>query len=646
MTEPPLELQPKPFDSQYSGINPDVMDRFEPLFSQAGDLLRRNEPVVRRALEKLEVDVSGLSAMREAEIWIRGKQGELRRRNDTIKAMNDTWMVSSGTGLIAFDEELHRKVSSDPDAYAAALYLRESAKSSEVNKQALAQLEKHAKDPQFALKLLNALGPEKFNEVAAAVVLNEGDKDAQRLLAALGTALGAASAQLSPDWRQRLTANLQLGPHRGLARVLTHGTYNSAFLLEVAKKLDAAERGALHSAAHRRHPMADVMEALRKNPQAAQDFFNGGDTLKYYTTVHELGDGGVAVGKALEAATITFRDHSGSEARPSSGYVSAKLASYVIHLEYERIKAGTLEKSLVAPLSVGRILGAYIPDVARVAAMPGIEKPGVYMEDNPSLPGREEWGAQFSKEELRSVMREAFKADDKALALVTAAQTAWASRLLDNGVGVLAAKQGTGGLSNAAQEAGAGFGLIMDAGNIAKIDLAKDMDESQKRNVKALLAVVNTGLAFPQSASWPIGAGVLGAWSGMIEDSVKGTAEKTAVFEANTTLEQTRALLHQLGAQAMLDHGLFGSSDPPAKTHPWASLSDLKPGDDPLKAPNNFLTKDGQLMTPDEMGEGTGKRLNAYQTWLYRQTKNNPWLELGVQSRLNEGYNLGISAYR
>ncbi|MBB5775023.1 DUF6571 family protein [Nonomuraea jabiensis] len=646
MTEPPLELQPKPFDSQYSGINPDVMDRFEPLFSRAGDLLRRNEPAVRRALEKLELDVSGLRAMREAEIWIRGKEPELRRRNDTIKAMNDTWKLSPGNGLIGLDEELHKKVSHDPDAYAAAIFLRETAKSSNVNKQALAQLEKHGKDPQFALKLLNALGPEKFNEVAGVAVLNEGDKDAQRLLAALGTALGAASAQLSSEWRQRLTANFKLGPHRGLARVLTYGTYNSGFLLEVARKLDAAERISLSSGAHRRQPMADVMAALGKNPQAAQDFFNSGDTLKYYTTVHQLGDRGEAVGQALEAATIKFRDHSGSEARPSSGYVSAKLASYLIHLEYGRIKAGEPAKSLVAPLSFGRILAAYIPDVARVAAMPGVEKPGVFMEDNPNLPGREEWGAQFDKGELRTVMEEAFKADDKALALVTAAQTAWASRLLDHGVGVLAAKHGTGSLSNAAQEAGAGFGLIMDAGNIAKIDLAKDMDETQKRNVKALLAVVNTGLAFPQTGAWPIGSTILGSWTGMIEDSVKGTAEKTAVFEANTALEQTRALLHQLGAQAMLNHGLYGSSNPPAKTHPWASLSDRRPGDDPLNAPNNFLKKDGQLMTPKEMSEGTGKRLNAYQTWLYRQTENNPWLELGVQSRLNEGYDLGISKYR
>ncbi|MFI7694192.1 hypothetical protein ACIBQ6_34375 [Nonomuraea sp. NPDC049655] len=645
MTEPPLPLQPKPFDGQYSGIDPDVMDRFEVLFSRVGDLLRHSEPAVRRALEKLELDVSGLSAMREAEIWIRGKKLELRQRNDTIKAMNDTWNLSSGSGLIGLDEELHKKVSHDPDAYAAAIFLREAAKSSEGNEQALAQLEKRAKDPQFALKLLNVLGPEKFNEVAATAVLDEADKDAQRLLVALGTALGAASAQLSSDWRQRLTANLKLGPHRGLARVLTHGAYNSRFLVEVARKLDAAERSAVNSGARRPHPMADVMEALRQNPQAAQDFFNSGDTLKYYTTVHDLGDGGKAVGAALEAATIIFRDHSGSEGRPSSGYVSAKLASYLIDFEYGRIKAGQPAQSLVAPLSMGRILGAYITDVARVVAMPGIEKPGVFMEDNPNLPGREEWGAQFDKEKLRTVMEEAFKADNKALALVTAAQTAWASRLFDHSVGVLAAEHGTGSLSNAAQEAGAGFGLIMDAGNIAKIDLAKDMDETQQRNVQAFLAIVNTGLAFPQKAAWPIGAGILGAWTGMIEDSVKGTAEKAAVFEANTTVEQTRALLHQLGAQAMLNHDLFGSSNPPAKTHPWASLSDLRPGDDPLKAPNNFLDKNGQLMTPAEMSEGTGKRLNAYQTWLYRQTQNNPWLDLGVQSRLDEGFNTGISRY-
>ncbi|GAA3572800.1 hypothetical protein GCM10022419_062150 [Nonomuraea rosea] len=646
MTEPPLELQPKPFDSQYSGINPDVMDRFEPLFSRVGDLLRRNEPAVRRALEKLELDVSGLRSMREAEIWIRGKKPELRRRNDTIKAMNETWQLSPGNGLVGLDEELHKKVSYDPNAYAAAIFLRETAKTGKVNKQALAQLKNHAKDPQFALKLLNVLGPDKFKDAAAAAVLDEEDEDKQRLLAALSTALGAASAQLSSEWRQRLTANLTLGPHRGLARVLTHGTYNSAFLVEVARKMDAAERSSVNSGAHRRHPMADVMEALGKNPQAAQDFFNSGDTLKYYTTTHVLGDGGVAVGRALEAATITFRDHSGSESRPSSGYVSAKLASQLFHLEYERINAGKPDKSLVGPLSMGRILAAYIPDVSRVAAMPGIEKPGVYTEDNLALPGQEEYGAQINKVELRAVMSETFKADSKALALVTAAQTAWASRLFDNGVGVLAAKQGIGSLTNAAQEAGAGFGLIMDAGNIAKIDLAKEMDETQKRNVKALMAVVNTGLAFPQRASWPIGATVLASWTGMIEDSFKGTAEKAAVFEANTTLEQTRALLHQLGAQAMLDHGLYGSPDHAAKTHPWAWLRDRHPEIDPLKAPNNFLKENGRLMTPDEMSEGTGKRLNAYQAWLYRQTKNNPWLDLGVQSKLNEGYDLGISNYR
>lgn len=528
MTEPPLELPPRPFDTQYSGINPNVMDRFESLFGRAGDLLRQNEPMVRHVLEKLRLDASGLRAMREAEIWIRGKKTELRRRNDTIKAVNDTWQLEPGTGLVGLDEELHKKVSYDPDAYAAAIFVREAAKSGEVNKQALAQLEKHAKDPQFALKLLNALGPEKFKNAAATAVLDEKDKDKQRLLAALGTALGAASGQLSSEWRRRLTSNLDLGPHRGLARVLTHGTYNSSFLLEVARKMDAAERGRARSDTHLRHPMADVMEALSKNPQAAQGFFNAGDTLKYYVTAHTLNDGGKALGKALEAATITFRDHAGSESHPSPGYISAKLASYLVHDEYDRIKSGKPEKSLVDPLSMGRIMAAYTPDITRVAALPGIEKPGVYMEDNPALPGQEDYGAQFDKAELRAVMSETFKADSKALALLTAAQTTWASRLFDNGVGMLAAKQDSGHLKNAAQEAGAGFGFIMDAGNIAKIDLAGEMDEMQQRHVKALMAVINTGLAFPQRASWPIGATILSSWTGMIEDSFKGTARREA----------------------------------------------------------------------------------------------------------------------
>lgn len=348
--------------------------------------------------------------------------------------------------------------------------------------------------------------------------------------------------------------------------MLTHGTYNSSFLLEVARKMDAAERGRARSDTHLRHPMADVMEALSKNPQAAQDFFNAGDTLKYYVTAHTLNDGGKALGKALEAATITFRDHAGSESHPSPGYISAKLASHLVHYEYERIKSGKLAKSPVDPLSLGRIMAAYTPDITRVATLPGIEKPGVYMEDN--------------------------------------------------------------------------------AGNIAKIDLAGEMDEMQQRHVKAFMAVINTGLAFPQRASWPIGATILSSWTGMIEDSFKGTARREAIFAANTTAEQTRFLLHQLAAQAMLDHGLYGSRGEPSRSHPWAWLHSRNPDQDPLKSSNNFLDEDGRLMTPEQMRQGSGERLNAYQAWLYREPQGNPMKDLGILSQLNEGFTLGISIYK
>jgi hypothetical protein len=62
----PTDLPSKPFDEKFSGINPSWMGDFEKALGRAGELFRRNEPLVRRVMEKLELDVSGLSAMREA----------------------------------------------------------------------------------------------------------------------------------------------------------------------------------------------------------------------------------------------------------------------------------------------------------------------------------------------------------------------------------------------------------------------------------------------------------------------------------------------------------------------------------------------------------------------------------------------------
>ncbi|MEV0614835.1 hypothetical protein AB0I81_16015 [Nonomuraea sp. NPDC050404] len=641
MTQP-TDLPSKPFDDKFSGIDPSWMEQFEKALGRAGDLFRKNEPLVRRVMEQLELESSGLSVMRETERWIRIKAPELRRRNDAIQTMEETWGPEQSKGLVPFDEELHKKVSYDAEAYAAAAHLNRAADGEEVDEKTLAQLEKHAGDAGFALKLMNAMGPERVRRLLART--DGQDKQSERLRAALGRALGSASGQLSTQWRRDLTTNLSRYTQTGIAAALKHGTYNSSFLLEVAKALDDAERKQATHHMVGRHPMADVMVALKNNPEAAQGFFTDSDRLKYYTTVLPLGDGGKAVGEALETATMRFRDRAGSAEQPSSGYRSADLASKLMHFEYEQIRAGKPQEAFVAPISIGRILAAYVIDVNRTAKG-GVEKPGVYKQDHPGLPGQEAWGAKFDRQNLREVMASVFSKDEKAFGVVMAAQTALSSGLFDHGAAQAAGNDRKNAMNAAALEAAAGFGMLAHAAGIGKIEAAREMDEAQKRNMKMLMAVMNTGLSFPQTAVWPITAGVVSSWSGVIEDAAKGTAEKDAIASANAAADRTRELVGQLGVQAMLNHGLFGSSDPPAKSHPWASLTDLGPGADPRQADNNFLEPDGKtLKSLEEMMKPDQDAYDAYKSWLSR-FKDNPWSDLGLQQTLDGAFKNGFPVF-
>ncbi|GGQ10359.1 hypothetical protein GCM10010140_45930 [Streptosporangium pseudovulgare] len=656
----PQPTQPPPsVDGEYSGIDPAAMDDFERVLGRAEDTLGRNEPLIRRALERLDLDTSGLSALRETRSWIGTGRPDLRRRSETIRKEQTGWGASSGgvpAGPVAFDEALYGKAARDPDVYAATTRLAEAAKSGEIDEKTLAELEKRTGDATFATALMNALGATRFRGLMTDTVGpgRENDKQAKRLQTALGRTLGTAGSKLGKVWYDELTSDLDPSGKagytdwkRGYATVLAlkHGTFGSVFLLTIAKKIDACDRQApLHP-----NVMADLMGALGRDPAAAQDFFaSDPSALKHYLTERSLGDGGEALGKALEAATLTFRDHDGSPDKPSRGYLSAKLASEFVHLEAGRITNGG--DSFVKSVSTGRILAGYIGDIDRVAK--GGRDPitsGVQGADSPSASGQDPWGAQFNKRELHRVMKEAFT-DSGAFAPVLAAQTAFTGLLLDYGAVEMSKGRGDAVLLANAKRIGAGFGMITDAAGLAKIDQGKELDEAQTRNMKVLTAVVNTGLAIPQKAAWPIGAGVIGAWTGLLEDSLKGDAEDRARGDANAAVDRTRVLLHDLTAQAMLKHGLFGSAEPPDKTHPWASLEGMRHGEDPRKNPNNFLEDDGRTLMPmdklvDEKAAGgpDDRRLEAYERWLYGGLSGKPWQD--VEDPLDQGFTNGFARY-
>ncbi|GIH73362.1 hypothetical protein Mth01_56150 [Sphaerimonospora thailandensis] len=629
------------------------MDDFERGLGRAQDALGRNEPQLRRVLQQLNLDTSRLGALREVQSWIGTTRPDLRRRSETIRSEQTEWATSSGVpgGLTAFNEELYGKAAHDPDVYAAVGKLTEAARSGEVDEKTVAALEKRMGDQTFAVTLMNALGAAGFRNLMTKTVNHQQDKNVARLQTALGKTLGTASAKLSPAWRDELTDDLGRSTvdwrsGYGLALALKDGTFDSAFLVAVARKIDTWKWTAYNA------PTIgmNLMEALSRNPAAAQDFFAGDPKMmERYLTWQTMPDGGAALGKALEAATLTFRDHDGSPQQPSRGYLSAKLTSEFIHLEAQRIDEESSPGSRVPPTTTGHILAGYIADVNRIATDAGNTKvPDVTDVDNPNLPGQDPWGPQFKREELHAVMKETF-VDAKAFTTVMAAQTAYAGRLLDHGAAQMAAGQGDRVFVANAGWIGAGFGFIADAAGLAKIEQGKELDEAQQRNMKILTATLNTGLAIPQSGAWPITAGVVGAWTGLIEDSVKGDAEDKARDEANSAVRQTHDLIQDLTAQAMLKHGLFGSADPPAPTHPWASLQDLKKGDDPRDNPRNFLKDDGRtLMTRDEMIDETTsgnqeKRLEAYKRWIHGGLAGERWDRL--RDRLDHGFSDGFVHY-
>ncbi|WP_055481065.1 DUF6571 family protein [Sphaerimonospora mesophila] len=637
----------------FSGIDPAAMDDFERGLGQAQDALGRNEPQLRRILQRLDLDTSRLGALREVQSWIGTIRPDLRRRSETIRSEHTEWAASSGvpSGLTAFDEELYGKAAHDPDVYAAVSKLTAAVENGDVDEKTVAALEKRAGDSTFAVALMNALGAAGFRNLMTKTVNRQQDENVARLQTALGKTLGTASSRLSTSWRDELTDDLghstvEWRSGYGLALALKHGTFDSAFLLAVAKKIDTWKWTAYNGPTTGMH----LMEALSRNPAAAQDFFaSDPNMMKRYLTWQTMPDGGAALGTALEAAMLTFRDHDGSPQQPSRGYLSAKLASEFIHLEAQRISEGSPPDSRVPPTTTGHILAGYIADVNRIATDAGNTKvPDVTDVDNPNLSGQDPWGPQFKREELHEVMKETFE-DSKAFTAVMGAQTAFAGRLLDHGAAQMATGQGDRALVANAGWIGAGFGFIADAAGLAKIEQGKELDEAQQRNMKILTATLNTGLAIPQTGTWPITAGIIGAWTGLIEDSVKGDAEDKARAEANNAVLQSRDLIHDLTAQAMLKHGLFGSSAPPAPTHPWASLQDLKKGDDPRDNPRNFLNDDGRtLMTRDEMIDETTsgnqeKRLDAYKRWLHGGLAGERWDRL--RDRLDHGFSDGFVHY-
>lgn len=310
-----------------------------------------------------------------------------------------------------------------------------------------AEIQANMNDPYFADGFASAASPEELSDVIWEMNNKhqwlgsdenpdgEGRATYLSLLEGIGGTLGTATRNvgtlaLPNDYGQQWVDVLTSGPEdhkdeagtergghpQALAVLLGHGVYATDFLDQVSTEVYNFERSFDGDAVwgpRAEDPMSVViwdgtgnpaidvmpyvMTALGNNPQAAQNFFDGGDTveveingekvqiserLKYLIqdrtwSPSDGSDDGSGLGAALEAATTHFRD------RTENGQISAQIASQTFALIGDKTGEGSGGNWYALGLdadagwqmwngmrdNVANMMADYAPDLFRIAAM-------------------------------------------------------------------------------------------------------------------------------------------------------------------------------------------------------------------------------------------------------------------------------------
>lgn len=348
-------------------------------------------------------------AIMPAARWAEDQLPGVKRRLALAEALENTnpaWPV----GTVELDESDISTVDPDTaqqDGRDAAQALKDA--DGVPDAALVAQIVANQNDPYFAAGLAAELSPEELAELVVGLSYQRVGTDSNRtydemqaanawyaeLLTGLSGTLATATrstgdlalpADYAEQWVNEITAEV---PGQGdgdgegrydhanaLAVLLSQGRFGTPFLNTVAEDVYEYERAFAEEfggpvwgprsgpetsldpfvdAEGRpfRDPLAGIMSALGHNPEAAQHFFDNGETTKVEIQGSELEvsdrlkyliqdrtwdvdpTNGASLGSALEAATTTFRD------RTSDGRVSAEIASQTIALIGEQTGTGS-----------------------------------------------------------------------------------------------------------------------------------------------------------------------------------------------------------------------------------------------------------------------------------------------------------------
>ncbi|MFC4009915.1 DUF6571 family protein [Nonomuraea purpurea] len=624
---------------------------------------------VERALTALGIRLWGPTQAHTIGRQLSDQIPALQGRLDLILATPDS---TFGKGGILWANESDWLSKSPAEGAAAAKLLatklRDQIESHALTADMVAEIERHKKDPYFAVAFAKEIPPRELKSLIARIYgsglppsARPDQRDVRtqdRLATMLSTILGTASRgvgqmRLADDYADQLVDGIE-DPLNAFAvkKLLQDGEFDHNFLLTVVQKLydkDVAHPpipnlprdpwtmpGPKDITPGDLSPMGTALTALAHHPTVAQDFFTDAQRkpLDFLMRRHPWdGDADADLGWAIQVASTEFRDH---DLPPggSRGYKSALIASWAVHFWSDPRVQANLPHTRA---NLGTILAQYTGDVHRDLQSFSTKVPAVVTDVDPdkNLRGAEPYGAKFNAKDTNTAMRWAFE-DNGVFQTVAAAHGLYSLKVLDEMANEVAKEvkseftewqkanpEATLQQINAKRQdileermsrsGGAAFSWAIRGLSRTTFTIT---DAANISAIKAAKADDARFAAFKEMAESVVGLapGPQGKIFGLMVDKakssifgkIKSSQEDRAREDADTALEVAENMFTDLTTATMMRHGLFGDESVPAKTHPY-HYKDFSPGAD-----GHFLNN-GQILPRAEMN---AEQLDHYKDWL------------------------------
>ncbi|MFB6726378.1 hypothetical protein ACFCV3_39785 [Kribbella sp. NPDC056345] len=404
-----------------SSIDLKAMASLVQSMTAAATTLEGSAASIRSTSERVLASGAQARKLKTTASWVREQIPGLRRR--LAMAQQIEAQTRGFQPVVAIDDS---QISTLPPDIAIAKGAEAAKKLKEAGNhpspELVAEIHRNQSDPYFAAGFARNITPSELGSMVRDMsrlrqgprmdgirlaFIQEWEQRYTQLLNGVGTTLATATRNtgelaLPGDYATRWLDTITKEPLGFAASVvLRYGTFSTPFLRTVAAgvydyerslsgrerkdwtELHGTPRPLLPSAAGGDDPLANLLEGLSHNPQAAQDFFDVGNPqaanvdalpetgrlvngrLAYLLQDRRWGAGD-GLGHALEAATLEWRD------QQAHGRISAEIAAQTFALVGTPMVNDSKRGMPVGHDSMAKIIASYMPSIFR---MHGVKNP-------------------------------------------------------------------------------------------------------------------------------------------------------------------------------------------------------------------------------------------------------------------------------